>query len=100
MQTILRGSIKPTSSESCEKQYSNSLDTTHRQFMDTFREQETSIIPQLKANYNKLKRTLSSTNNIDKRIEIEDNLHDILKRIKQIEHTKKKIFPIKFKIRF
>jgi hypothetical protein len=76
--------------DSAEKQYSASLDATHRQFMEKFKEQDMNILPQLKKRHKALVNSLKNTHDIDKQLEINDTISELLERIKSLEYNKKK----------
>ena len=66
----------------------NTLDNKHNEKMKEFKEIEECDIPSLKKEKNDIKILLKKTKNIDKRIELENQLYDVRKQIKDISNKK------------
>jgi hypothetical protein len=72
-----------------EKNYIT-LDTKHKEYLDEFATNEAVVLPQLKKKIIELSQLLSTTQNIDKYLEICDEIDAIKSRIKEIKQKKKK----------
>ena len=65
------------------------LDGTHNEKMKLFHDQNTKILPELQKEKKRLIENINNEKNITKRLEMEDNLKLIKKKIKKIKKEKK-----------
>ena len=80
---------KPKKKINKKSKSSVTLDGTHNEKMKLFHDQNTKILPELQKEKKKLMENINNEKNITKRLEMEDNLKLIKKKIKKIKKEKK-----------
>lgn len=66
------------------------LDTKHKEFLDEFDNNDTVVIPSLNKRIQELSHSLTDTKNIDKYLEICDEITNLTSQIKELKKKKKK----------
>ena len=88
--------FKPKSTKKIKfNKKTTTLDTKHKEFLNEFSKDENDIIPELKSEKYILKQQLKNENDnltIEKKMDIEDRITEITKKIKDIKCKKKEYF--------
>ena len=82
-------SFKPKTSKNIKlnKKYSVTLDSTHKEFLNEFSENEKTIIEH-KSEIAKLKQKLKDVNGVEKKLEMTDKIAELKDNIKEIKYKK------------
>ena len=68
------------------------LDSKHNEKMKLFEDIKENQIPQLNARKKELKKSLKSITNIEEKLNLEDEIKDIIAKIKVLKKKKKNIY--------
>ena len=82
-------SFKPKKEKKIANNISVTLDDKHQHYIDTFKNYNEIIIPNLNNEKNKLKEKLLKEKSIDNRLEIQDNINNIKQKIKSMKNEEK-----------
>ena len=82
-------SFKPKKEKKIANNISVTLDDKHQHYIDTFKNYNEIIIPNLNNEKNKLKEKLLKEKSIDNRLEMQDNINNIKQKIKSMKNEEK-----------